>query len=120
MTGMAGVKINQQSAAWLFALAAVALTAFALFGMAGFRTILAIAALFVIPPLLILKSFGLDLEEKMFFSLFIGIGLFPLLAWAVNHVLPSFRLSVIAAFALVVAAGFFAPRILRKWQARAQ
>lgn len=116
---MTGIRVNQQGVAWLFALAAIAVAAFALLGIAGFRTILAIAVLFVIPPLLILKNANLDIEEKIFFSLFIGIGMFPLLAWAVNQVLPSLRLSVIAAFALVVA-GFFAPRILRKGQARAQ
>ncbi|MEK6837329.1 MAG: hypothetical protein AABX69_01645 [Nanoarchaeota archaeon] len=105
------VKLGQNYAVWLAVLLVVAAAAFVLFGLAGFRTILAIAVLFVIPPLLFLKNTSLAVEEKIFFSLFIGIGLFPLLAWLVNQVLPSFRVSVIAALAVAGAAGFFAPRI---------
>ena len=108
---MTSVKINRHGVAWLSALAAVAIVAFALFGMAGFRTILAIAVLFIIPSLLILKNTSLDIEEKIFFSLFVGIGLFPLLVWYINQALPSFRISIAAALAVAAAAGFFAPRI---------
>ena len=108
---MAMTKLTSAYAAWLAGLLVVAGAAFVLFGLPGFRTILAIAVLFVIPPLLILKNASLDVEEKIFFSLFAGIGLFPLLAWLVNQILPSFRVSVIAALAAVAAAGFFAPRI---------
>ena len=98
------VKLGQNYAVWLAVLLVVAAAAFVLFGLAGFRTILAIAVLFVIPPLLFLKNTSLAVEEKIFFSLFIGIGLFPLLAWLVNQVLPSFRVSVIAALAVAGAA----------------
>lgn len=104
-------KLNRNYAVWLVALLIAALAAFVLFGLPGFRTIMAVAVLFIVPPLLLLKNTGLELEEKIFFSLFVGIGLFPLLAWLVNQVLPSFRVSVIAALSVVAAAGFFAPRI---------
>ena len=126
---MEGLKMNRPNqtnqnyrdyAFWLVGLLVIALAAFALFGLAGFRTILAIAVLFVISPLLFLKNASLEIEEKIFFSLFIGIGLFPLLAWLVNQVLPSFRVSVIAALAIAVSAGLFSSRILGRLHKKAQ
>ena len=113
---MTAVKLGRSYSPWLVCLAAVSVAAFALFGFTGFRTIAAIVVLFIIPPLLLLRKSGLDLEEKIFFSLFIGIGLFSLLAWSVNQVLPSFRASAVAALALIAVAGFFVPRILQRKQ----
>ena len=100
-------------AAWIALLVLLALFAAMFFGFTGFRTILSIALLFVMPIFLLLRSSSLDADEKVFFSLFIGLGFFPLVAWAVNRILPSFRLSVLAALALFALAGFFLPRVLR-------
>lgn len=114
-----GIRISRDYAMWLVALVVIAAVAFALFGMPGFRAIAGIAVLFALPVLLLLKNTGLDAEEKVFFSLFVGIGLFPLAAWLVNTAVPSFRLSAVLALAGFVAVGFFAPRIsarLRKLQ----
>ncbi len=113
---MTKVKLGGNYAPWLIGLAVIAVAAFAMFGFTGFRTIIAIVILFIIPPMLLLKNSGLDADEKVFFSLFIGLGLFPLLVFSANQVLPSFRLSVIAAFILVAVVAFFAPRILRRVQ----
>lgn len=109
-------RLGLGGAAWASALFIAAGAAFILFGLPGLRTILAIAALFVLPFLFLMRNAGIELEEKIFFSLFIGIGLFPLFAWLVNQVLPSFRLSVLAALALVGAAGFFLHRRRKKQQ----
>ena len=117
---MTAVKLDRHYIPWLACLAAIAVAAFALFGFTGFRTIIAIVALFIVPPLLLLRKSGLDFEEKIFFSLFVGIGLFSLLAWSVNQVLPSFRASAVAALALIAVAGFFAPRILQRAQKKSQ
>lgn len=113
------VKAGRDYAAWLIFLAVAAIVAFALFGMPGFRAVAGIMALFALPVLLLLKNTGLDAEEKVFFSLFVGISLFPLAAWLVNRAVPSFRLSAVLALAGFAAVGFFAPRIsarLRKPQ----
>ena len=112
----AAVKVNRQYFPWLVSLAVIAAAAFALFGFAGFRTIIAVVTLFIIPPLLLLKNSSLDAEEKIFFSLFIGLGLFPLLVFTLNQVLPSFRASAVAALILVAVAAFFAPRVLQRVQ----
>ena len=120
MISSAVVKLNNQYVPWLISLAVVAVAAFALFGFTGFRTIIAFAILFIIPLFLLLRKTSLDAEEKIFFSLFIGLGLFPLLAWSVNQLLPSFRLSVVVAFVLVAAVGLFAQRILKKQKVQSQ
>ncbi|MBI2581418.1 hypothetical protein HYV85_06490 [Candidatus Woesearchaeota archaeon] len=113
MKGSFGFRISSSYYAWVAGVAAVAAAAFLLFGFTGFRSVIAIALLFVIPPLLLLRKTGLDIEEKIFFSFFIGLGLFPLLVFALNQLLPSFRLSIIAAFAAVaIASRFLASRFL--------
>lgn len=104
---MTAIKLGRGYSPWLVCLAAIAVAAFALFGFTGFRTLIAIVVLFIIPPLLLLRKSGLDLEEKIFFSLFMGLGIFPLVVFALNQLLPSFRLSVVAALAL--AAAFLLP-----------
>ena len=48
----AAVKVNRQYFPWLVSLAVIAAAAFALFGFAGFRTIIAVVILFIIPPLI--------------------------------------------------------------------
>lgn len=112
---MTAIKLDRHCIPWLVCLAAISVAAFALFGFTGFRTIMAIVVLFIIPPLLLLRKSGLDLEEKIFFSLFIGMGLFSLLAWSVNQVLPSFRASAIASLILVAIAAFLInPKSLRR------
>ena len=119
MTNISMVKLNRQYVPWLISLAVIAVAAFVLFGFTGFRTILAIALLFIVPSLLLLKNTDLDAEEKIFFSLFIGLGMFPLLVFSINQLLPSFRVSVVAALVLTAAAGLLWPRIsdrLRKKQ----
>ncbi len=113
---MTAVKLGRNYAPWLISLAVIAVAAFVLFGFTGFRAIIAIAILFIIPPLLLLKNSSLDAEEKIFFALFIGLGLFPLLVFSANQVLPSFRLSILAAFILVAVVAFFAPRVLQRKQ----
>jgi len=105
--------MNRQYPPWIVSLLVVALFAAALFGLAGFRTILTIGIVFVVAPLMLLMHTNLDVEEKIFFSLFLGLGLFPLLVWLVDQALPSFRVSIAVALALAVAAGLFGPRILR-------
>ncbi len=113
---MTSIKLGRDYAPWLVGLAVIALAALVLFGFTGFRTIIAIVIMFIIPALLLLKNTGLDAEEKIFFSLFAGLGLFPLLVFSANQVLPSFRLSILAAFILVAVVAFFAPRILQRKQ----
>lgn len=114
------MKLDNEHLQWIVWLLLIALAAFVLFNLTGFRTIVGFALLFVVPVLLLMRHLSLDFEEKVFFSLFIGIGLFPLLVWFVNQLLPSFRLSILAAFVLVVVLGLFLPRILARLKKKPQ
>ncbi len=111
MSGTKIVKLSKEHIVWLAGLFSIAVFAFILFGLAGFRAVAAIAVLFVASVLVLLRNVNLDFGEKVFFSLFISIGLFPLLVWYINQALPSFRVSMVAALAIVASAGFFAPRL---------
>lgn len=114
-----GVKLDVEAIPWAIAALLMAAFAFLLFGVAGFRTMAAFLVLFVAAVFFLLKNAALDFEEKVFFSLFAGIGIFPLAAWLVNRAVPSFTLSAVLAVALFAAAGLFGPRIsamLRKPQ----
>ena len=117
---MARFNFNQQYSAWAAGLLVIAGAAFVLLGLPGFRTVVAIAVLFVLPPLLLIRATSLDVEEKIFFSFFIGIGLFSLLTWVVNQAVQSLRLSILAAYALVVVLSLFLPRILKQLQKKMQ
>ncbi|MBI3034073.1 hypothetical protein HYY72_02845 [Candidatus Woesearchaeota archaeon] len=85
---------------------AALMLAFLLFSTTGVLALAAIALLFFVPAFAIVSNFELGLDEKLVFSFFIGIGVFPLLAWYVNKIVPSLRVSAVAVAALAVAAGF--------------
>jgi hypothetical protein len=81
---------------------AILLLAVILFGAAGLKTLLAMFLFFLLPTYLIIDLFDFKTEEKIFFSFCIGLGLFPLIVWYVNRVVPSLRISLILAFTLII------------------
>ena len=87
-------------------------TGFLLFGITGARTVSAMLLLFFLPTFLILSNFRLELQEKIFFSFFLGLGFFPLAAWYLGRVSGSLRIGTVLAFAVLCAAGI-ALRIFR-------
>ena len=115
---MSSFKLSKAS--WLIGLVIIVLYSSMLFGLTGARTIISMVVLFMVPAYVFLSKTELELEEKIFFSLFIGLGLFPLAAWTINQVLNSFRLSAIVAFVLVVVLGLFLPRIARRLRKKSQ
>lgn len=87
---------------------AVALLAgLAFFGVVGLRVLAAFVAFFALPAYLLLRGFGLDGEERVFFSVFVGIGVFPVAVWAVNRVVASFAASAVVVLALCVGLWMF-------------
>jgi predicted neutral ceramidase superfamily lipid hydrolase len=99
----------------LAAFAAVLLVATVLFGAAGFRTITAIALFFFLPFYLIFRQLKLENDEKIFFSFFAGLGIFPLLVFAVGRMIPSFRAAVVVVLVLLFVLYYFMRnRSLRK------
>jgi hypothetical protein len=103
----------KQYIAWIIGAIAIASYAAILFGKAGFFTITGIVFLFILPGMFIMRKTGFDPEEKIFFSLFSCIGLFPLLAFGINQVVPSFKISAIAGWLLVAVIGMSVPILVK-------
>ena len=117
---MSSFQLSKAAWPWLIGLAIIVLYSSALFGLTGARTIISIVILFIAPVYFFLAKTSMEFEEKLFFSLFIGLGLFPLAAWTTNQVLPSFRLSAIVALVLAVVLGLFVPRIVARLRRKSQ
>lgn len=103
---------NSESKGLIVFLSIIALVILAfsyfLFGVTGIR--IAIGIIFLsIPFYLILSNFGLEESEKFVFSILLGITIFPSLVYLLG-LLISFRISIAAVFAALIAAGF----VLRK------
>lgn len=77
-----------------------------LFGIAWFKALAVFMLVFIVPAYAIISNLDLAADEKMFFALFISLGVFPIAVWFANKLLPSFRLSAVVVFAVAVAFGF--------------
>ena len=87
----------------------IALFSFIFLGFTGFKVIFGMLLVFFLPFYLILDNFNLSRSEKVIFSFFIGIGIFPAIVYWLG-VLISFRLAIVVTFVLLILVGF----ILRK------
>src|SRR3989338_1797712 len=74
------------------------------FGFIGVKIILGIFFLYFLPFYFILGRFSLGMDERLIFSLFIGIVVVPTLVFYFGSVLNSLRLSIAATFVLLVIA----------------
>jgi len=81
-----------------------------LFGITGVRTILG-TLLFLIPCYLILNNFNLELDEKIIFSFFIGIGFFSTFVYWLGLIIGSLRISTVIVFFVLVLIGFLIKRL---------
>jgi len=91
---------------------AVLILIFYLFGFTGIKTILGMILLFFIPSYLILSSFKLEKDETIFFSFFTGFGLYALVVYYFNKIIPSLRLSMFIVWVTLVVIGI----ALRRWR----
>ncbi len=103
------LKISSRNVA-IAGLAASLAAAAVIFGMVGVRTVAAMAAFFFLPFYLIVRKLGIEADEKVFFAFFIGLGLFSTVVFYVGRIIPSFRISVAAAFAALL----LLPIVLKK------
>jgi len=79
-------------------------------GFSGMMAILGIILLFIVPFYLILDNFNLGEDEKIAFSFFTGVGIFPAISYWMGMII-SFRLSILITFIILIAAGF----VIRKY-----
>ncbi len=102
------MRLRMDRKYYLFGMpAASLLLGLLLFGFVGFTTVAVFWLLFIVPAFLIINNLELDDEEKVYFSLFISLGVFPIAVYYFNRIIPSFRISTVAVFLVAVAFGIF-------------
>ena len=106
-------EFNESKEFFIFAsilIAVIAIIFFVLFGIAGLRVSLGIL-LISLPIYLILNNFELEENEKIVFSILLGITLFPSLVYILGLAI-SFRISILIVFIILIISAF----LLRKYQ----
>ena len=73
-------------------------------GFSGMMAVLGIILLFIVPIYFILDNFDLGQDEKLIFSFFIGVGIFPSLVYWPGLFI-SFRLSILISFVVLIVVG---------------
>ena len=89
---------------------------FYFFNLIGVRTLIGMFLLYILPAYVILSNLKLDGEELIFFSFFLSLGLFPLVVFCVNRVIPSLRVSITVTFGVLILIGVLTKK--RKWLLR--
>ena len=105
-----GLK-SENSAVIGIVLALISLSAFLVFGFAGFRTILGIILLMFLPFYLVFDAFSLSQPEKAAFSFFTSIMIYPSLVYWLGFVVP-FKISIFAVFAALLIAAYAMKKFL--------
>ena len=84
----------------------IALFSFSFLGFVGFKTMMGFIVLFFLPFYLILDNFDLEMGEKIVFSFFIGVIMFPSLVYLLGLVM-SVKISIIISFIVFTLIGLF-------------
>ena len=82
-------------------------------GFSGMMAVLGIILFFIAPIYFILDNFELGQDEKLIFSFFLGVGIFPSLVYWPGLFI-SFRLSSSIAFVVLIVVGSLVRRYWKK------
>lgn len=93
----------------LIILGLIALFSFVFLGFTGFKVLFGMLLVFFLPFYLILDNFNLSRSEKVIFSFFIGVGIFPAIAYWLG-VFMSFRLAILVVFVFLVSVSILLKR----------
>lgn len=105
---------NFRQTGFVFFAAALVLAFFYfILGFSGMMTVLGIMLFFMLPFYLILDNFDLEQDEKITLSFFIGVGVFPAIAYWLGMLI-SFRIAIFVTFAILVAASFTIKNLRKK------
>ena len=74
-------------------------------GLDGMMSVLGIFLLFIAPMYFILGNFGLEEDEKLVYSFFIEVGIFPSLVYWIGLFI-SFKIAIAISFIILVIMGF--------------
>ena len=75
------------------------------FKLVGLRVGLGFIILYLIPVYYIMKNSGLDNEEKIFFTIFLAVGIVPSITYTVGFI--SLKLGLLVSFILLLVTGWF-------------
>ncbi len=78
------VKNNYKMICFVFAV--LLLQSFVFFGVTGLKTFVGMIIIFFLPFFLIIYNLSLDFDEKVFFSLFIGLIVFSQILWYIDRI----------------------------------
>lgn len=78
-------------------------------GFSGMMTVFGVIILFMLPIYIALNRFELGQDEKIIFSFFIGVGVFPSITYWLGMLI-SFRIAVAITFIILVVGGYLSSR----------
>lgn len=94
-------------------LVVVLLFFYTILGFSAMMTVLGIVLLFVVPFYLMLDNFELEQDEKIIFSFFIGVGVFPSITYWLG-ILMSFRIAVFVTFVALIIASYLVTKFYKR------
>ena len=92
---------------------AIAAFFYYILGFSGMMSALGIVLLFFVPTFLIINNFRLEQDEKIVFSFFIGVGIFPSIAYWLGMLI-SFKIAIFATFAILLGIAFTIKKLRKK------
>jgi len=87
----------------------IALFSLIFLGFTGFKVIFGMLLVFFLPFYLILDNYDLSRGEKVIFSFFIGVGIFPAIAYWLGIFMP-FRMAILITFVLLIITAYLIRR----------
>lgn len=100
---MSKFKLDTKNTAILI-LIIIGIFSFTVLGVTGFKTIMGVLVLFLVPSYLILNKTHLLTDEKIIFSFFLSIGFFPSIVYYLGLFI-GVRKAIIAAFIVLLITG---------------
>ena len=76
-------------------------------------SVLGIILIFILPTYFILNNFNLDNDEKIVFSFFISVGVFPSIVYWLGTII-SFKISILITFILFLISGLLIKKYYKK------
>ena len=81
-----------------------------IFGLTGLKVIIGVAFLLFLPIYLILNNFDLKTEEKIIFSIFLGLGIYSSFVYILGLLFNSIKIAMIVTFILLLLIAFVIKR----------
>ncbi len=100
------LKISTRNVA-IFCLLLILIQVFYLLGFVGLRSIVSFGLFFFLPCYILLSFTGLPNYDKFFLSFSISLGIFSMVVFYLNRIIPSFRLTLIITLVVIFLLGFF-------------